>query len=337
MQSTTFVGNPKHMTNPAYATWDPKEYSDGPIQIGFQGFVPSSNVPFIEACESALGIPIVKELNGGNNTGVRQGTGIIDGNFLRSSTYDAYYQHAKDRPNLDVLIRATVLRLTFEGNATKDNLRATGVVFLDELSGLPHNITATKEVIMSAGAFHSPALLMVSGIGPRAALEAVGIDPILVNEDIGQHMNDHNAFSVTAYAKPFPASTSIIVNDLGFQADIQAQFYDNFTARWHSPWSSPSGITNGFKTYTEDELRARGAGVLIERNFTNQVHMEFLYESIAYPGGKTNYFFGRRNASYISVTASNLVAQSRGNVTIGSPSALDYPVISPNVSVVLAI
>lgn len=61
-----------------------------------------SCVGFIEACE-AINIPIVEDLNTGNGTGVKQGTGNLDGRLRRSSAFDSYYQQAKGRPNLDVL------------------------------------------------------------------------------------------------------------------------------------------------------------------------------------------------------------------------------------------
>jgi choline dehydrogenase len=55
-------------------THDPKEYSDGPLKIAYQGFVPGSSVPFIRACNETAQTPIVNDLNGGDNIGVKQGT-----------------------------------------------------------------------------------------------------------------------------------------------------------------------------------------------------------------------------------------------------------------------
>lgn len=175
IQSTHFEGNPKHSTDPRYETWDTNEYSDGPMAIGFQGFVPVSNVPFIEACNETVHTPILHDLNSGDNRGVKQGTGIIDANFLRSSTYDSYYMRAKGRSNMDVLIRAPVLRINFDGEG--DKLTACGVTFLDESSGLVKNVTANLEVISCAGAFQSPQLLMVSV--SRALCSSLDLKPTL--------------------------------------------------------------------------------------------------------------------------------------------------------------
>ena len=119
-----------------------------------------SCVGFIEACE-AINIPIVEDLNTGNNTGVKQGTGTFDGRLRRSSAFDGYYQQAKDRPNLDVLHDAVVERIHFD---TGDNgtSRATGVQFTDHLTGEFFVVEVSKEVILAGGAFATPQILMVS-------------------------------------------------------------------------------------------------------------------------------------------------------------------------------
>ena len=108
----------------------------------------------------AINVPIVNELNSGNGTGVKQGTGCLDSSYRRSSAYDSFYKQAAGRHNLDVLSNAPVLSITTEKvNGTPT---ATGVVFIDEPAGLVHNVTAKKEIIISMGAFQSPQLLMTS-------------------------------------------------------------------------------------------------------------------------------------------------------------------------------
>ena len=164
-------------------TWDPDAYSDGPLQIGYQGYVPPSNVAFIEACE-VIDIPIVEDLNTGNNTGVKGGTGFLDGRLRRSSAFDSYYKQAEGRPNLDVLHDATVEKIHFE--KTDNGTRASGVQFTDHLTGEFFVVEASKDIIVAGGAFASPEILMISGIGPQATMDRFGIEPVYVNENVGQ-------------------------------------------------------------------------------------------------------------------------------------------------------
>lgn len=139
--------------------------------------------------------------------------------------------------------------------------------------------------------------------------------------------------SVISKVKP-EASTSDIAADVAvLQKEQREYFFEGFTERWHSRWSAPSGITNCFQEMPANELKDNGLQEILDMNLTAQAHTEYLYESIAYPGGSSRFFTPLSNESYISMTASNLVAQSRGNITIGSGSMLDYPSINPNVSV----
>ena len=114
--------------------------------------------------------------------------------------------------------------------------------------------------------------------------------------------------------------------------EAQLQFYSNASYAWDSRWSAPSGCTNGFKEYTDDELRSIGAGDVVDAGLTKQAHIEILYESIWYPVAYTKYGQPYPNESYISVTCSNMAALSRGNVSLASNNPLGEPVINPNVS-----
>ncbi|KAH7369999.1 glucose-methanol-choline oxidoreductase [Rhexocercosporidium sp. MPI-PUGE-AT-0058] len=306
----------------SYQTWDPTAYSSGPLEIGFQGYVPPSNVAFIEAC-SAANIPLVHELNSGNNTGVKQGTGCLDARFRRSSSWDAFGKEARGRDNLDILHWAVVQSLSFEHS--EQGKRASGVVFVDEPTGRVHVIKARKEVIVSMGAFHSPQLMMVSGIGPSETLEKFGITPVVINENVGQKMNDHNVFSIMALSTPV-ASTSQVNNNITNLIAAQEAFYANLTG----PYTAPSGITNGFQQLSNETLIAIGAQAVLDAGFVDRAHVEILYESIFYPGGTEIEYVPEGAASYVSLTASSLVALSRGNVTLRSAGMADAPVINPN-------
>lgn len=100
----------------------------------------------------------------------------------RYSCYDAYLKPALRRPNLDVLTHAQALRITLE------NGRATG---LRVRRGDTEQDLQAGAVVLAAGAFGSPQLLMVSGIGPAAELTRHGITPVLDAPGVGADLQDH--------------------------------------------------------------------------------------------------------------------------------------------------
>ncbi len=103
---------------------------------------------------------------------------------LRISTNDGYLEPARGRPNLTVVGGAVVDTLQFEGNRP----HASGVRV--SAGGEARNVRARREVILSAGAIHSPAILQRSGIGPRALLDRLGI-PVVAERPVGEHLLDH--------------------------------------------------------------------------------------------------------------------------------------------------
>ena len=322
-KSTTFhAPDPQAGYDDRYKTWDADAYSDGPLQIGFQGFVADSSPAFVEVL-AAANVPIVEELNAGNNTGVRQGTATIDSRYRRSSSYDSYYQQAAGRPNLQVLYDAQVQRIltTKQG----DTAAATGVVFVDQATSLFQQVTARKEVVLCAGAFQSPQLLMVSGIGPAAVLKGAGVAPVRVNEDVGQHLVDHSVFSVVAQVQP-RASFNAFTRDLGAVRAAQAAFFANASGML----TGGPGITNGFQKIPTAELEAAGAGALVAQGLANLSQVEYSFEAGFYPAVPSPFFTPDPEGNYISLTVSNMVPQSRGAVNVSSSSVYDPPVIHPN-------
>jgi choline dehydrogenase-like flavoprotein len=107
----------------------------------------------------------------------------------RSSTYHAFLEgEVEQRPNLDVICGAHVTRVVLEGGPGQ--LRASGVEYRTA-DGETDVAWAAKEVVLSAGAVGSPHILMLSGIGPRQELEAVGVPCQLDAPDVGKHLKDH--------------------------------------------------------------------------------------------------------------------------------------------------
>ncbi|MGZ4335272.1 MAG: GMC family oxidoreductase [Gaiellaceae bacterium] len=119
------------------------------------------------------------------NGEVQDGVGrfqLTQRNGMRCSTADAYLHPAASRSNLDVVSDAFARRIVFEHG------RAVGVEVMRD--GIVETIRAEREVILSAGAYQSPVLLMLSGIGPAAELAPFGIE---LREDlpVGRNLQDH--------------------------------------------------------------------------------------------------------------------------------------------------
>ena len=107
----------------------------------------------------------------------------------RSSTYQAFLEGEPERrPNLAIITGAQATRILLEG--TNGNVTATGVEYRTAKGDL-HTVHARKEVIVSAGAIGSPHLLLLSGIGLRQELEAVGISCRHDSPHVGKHLKDH--------------------------------------------------------------------------------------------------------------------------------------------------
>jgi choline dehydrogenase-like flavoprotein len=104
----------------------------------------------------------------------------------RCSAARAYVRPHLHRPNLRVTVRAQVQRILFEGR------RAVGVEV--KVDGATRRLQARREVVLSAGAIQSPQLLMLSGVGDAAQLQAHGIDVLHHLPGVGANLQDHPDF-----------------------------------------------------------------------------------------------------------------------------------------------
>lgn len=127
------------------------------------------------------GVPANPDFNGAEQEGVGLYQ-LTQRNGMRCSTADAFLRPAMDRPNLTVLTDARALRVAISG------ARARGVHVLHE--GKERLIEAGSEVLLCAGAYNTPQLLMLSGIGPAERLAPLGMD-VLNDLPVGENLQDH--------------------------------------------------------------------------------------------------------------------------------------------------
>jgi choline dehydrogenase-like flavoprotein len=141
----------------------------------------------------AAGIPHTPDYNGASPIGFGNSQYTIR-NGRRSSTANAYLKPARKRRNLTVITKAQVTRVLMNGT------RATGVEYAR--GTIVERATAEREVILAAGTFATPQLLMLSGIGPAAHLREMNID-VLADLAVGKNLQDHLA-SQFYFTRPQP-------------------------------------------------------------------------------------------------------------------------------------
>jgi choline dehydrogenase len=154
---------------------------DGPIG-NIPVDLPEAFFPELERAVMSAGLPTCADQNGGEQLGISRLEVTTNGG-RRASSARAYLHPAMARPNLTVLTGAQTTRILTEGK------RAVGVEILRH--GRRETIHAAREVIVSAGTYASPQLLLLSGIGPADQLRAHGIDVVHDLPGVGENLQEH--------------------------------------------------------------------------------------------------------------------------------------------------
>ena len=155
---------------------------------------------FVEAGEQA-GLRRNEDFNGPEQDGVGHYQ-LTQSGGRRCSTAVAYLHPAMDRPNLTVETNFQVDRVVFDG------LRASGVE--GTRLGETLRFDAAREVILAGGAYNSPQLLMLSGIGPAEPLASRLIEPLIDRPSVGQNLQDHvNVWALWRSDEPVSLATAM--------------------------------------------------------------------------------------------------------------------------------
>lgn len=166
--------------------------ADGPLQVGDQRHPRPISRAWIEACAQNQIAP-TDDFNGLQQVGAglyqvtQFHTGPRKGE--RCSSAAAYLHPVMQRPNLTVLTRCRAERVVMQGT------QATGLLVRHK--GRQLALRARREVILSLGAFGSPQMLMLSGIGPEDELRAHGIAPVVASEGVGRNLQDHLDYTIS--------------------------------------------------------------------------------------------------------------------------------------------
>ena len=166
--------------------------TDGKLIVSDPGYIDDMARWFVQALQ-AQGEPFNPDFNGKSQRGV----GYFQFTYLHGQRQSAAYAFIEPlmkarNPNLTVRLEAAVQKITVE------NGRAVGVVYKDK-SGI-HEVRTDGEILLSAGAFVTPKILMLSGLGPADHLKEQDIDVIADMPGVGQNLKDHPDVSVVARA-----------------------------------------------------------------------------------------------------------------------------------------
>lgn len=148
----------------------------------------------------------------------------------RSDARRSYYDPNIARGNFNVQPNSQVTRILFEQG---DQLRATGVEFATGPSSPRQTAHASREVILAAGAIHSPQLLELSGIGQASILEGFGIEVLENLPGVGNNLQDHGMIHLDyPYTNPSVMDVDDFATNATFNDQSAAQYYASRTGPW---------------------------------------------------------------------------------------------------------
>ncbi|KTR98796.1 GMC family oxidoreductase [Pantoea dispersa] len=162
----------------------------GPMKVSHLGHFSPLSRAYVKTLQG-LGIPYTPDFNSGNPSGVGFMQHTIDGQTRqRCSVVDAFINPLRHDTRLTVVTGAQVEEVLFDGTC------ASGVRYRQD--GQPQQARASREVILAAGAYQTPKLLMLSGIGPQEQLKQHGIAVRHALPGVGKNLQDHYEVPVVA-------------------------------------------------------------------------------------------------------------------------------------------
>ena len=175
-----------------YAFGDPEYRSKGgPLPVeDYRTILPLTH-HFVEAAQQA-GFPLTPDYNGAVQEGVGYSQMTRHGRF-RGSTAQTFLAEARRRKNLRVITKAVATCVGFRGR------RCTGVAFRRHRQ--IGRVSAAREVILCGGTVNSPHLLQISGVGPAAFLQSIGVPIVLDLPGVGANLSDHFAARISHRVK----------------------------------------------------------------------------------------------------------------------------------------
>ena len=261
---------------------------------------------FIEACIEK-GIPRTPDYNGAQQEGVGHFQFTIK-NGVRHSTASAFIKPVITRRNLTIITDVLVKKIIIE------NDRAKGVEVLQK--GSINSFESRKEVILSAGSFGSPQILLLSGIGSKDELKKHGVALKKEIEGVGKNLQDHLMIGLSSLT-----DSNVTMNNV-LKPINQLKYTLQYFLTKNGPMTISPLETNAFiksdPSVSQPDLQL----FFVPFHMGNEKDIEqgsHFYKPNTYPS--TNGY---------TVLPVLLQPESRGYVTLRSPNPTDAPIIQPN-------
>ncbi|KAG4422208.1 hypothetical protein IFR04_004714 [Cadophora malorum] len=335
-KSVTFTPPTSEQQEKYGYTYDESAYGgNGPIHASYPPFQwPQQKLQWNAWLD--LGIKPTKEGAGGEALGLFWIPSAMNPkNETRSCSKTGHFDPSSLRKNYHLLT----------GHKTKDivisNSRAVGITIeVRNTDSTVTTITATREVILAAGAFGSPMLLQRSGVGPRALLESAGIEVKVDLPGVGQNFQDHAAtLLLYNYAtNPEPNSRSTTTN-ASFKAEVEAEYYEYRTGPITVGYGNSvvflplPTIDPNYESLVA-KFAAQDSAALLPPTYDETLHAgyaiqkELLLASLASKKSAILEVFFNGDPSTVLVLQKPV---SRGTVSINPESPYSNPIIDPRV------
>ncbi|KAF8963769.1 hypothetical protein BDZ97DRAFT_1919542 [Flammula alnicola] len=306
-----------------------------PSLHGFHGVLPVSlpgnnqtiDPRVLATTQELAEFPYNEDMSGGSHSLL--GVGFVQssaGGGVRSSSSTTYLAQANGRPNLTVLINATVLKLVQTG-VTRTGLKSFRSVQFASSPGtattpagnLPITVTARQEVILSAGSVGTTQILQLSGIGKKQDLQAVNITTLIDNPSVGYNLSDHtllpNIFSVQG-----DLSFDHILRDSADVTAVLDQWIANKTGMFANNIVNNFGFARIPSNATIFQTSADPAPG------PKSPHWEIIISNVWFNPGIPLPPTG----SFMTIVVVLITPSSRGSIKLRSNNPFDKPLIDPN-------
>ncbi|KAK3386440.1 hypothetical protein B0H63DRAFT_467790 [Podospora didyma] len=310
---------------------------DGPVQASYPNFYFEGTKNWFEAAVSS-GLRPVGDPNAGNGAGVMFISTVVDfTSRTRSHARLNHYEVAKTRPNYHLLPGHSVSRIIF------DRKKAVGVEYLPTAGGALLTAKVKKEVLVAAGAIHTPQILQLSGIGPKKLLDKFGIPVVADLPGVGANFHDQPSiiipYRITNNIQP---NTATLNENATYDAEQRARYDQSKTG----PYVITRGLSQNLALSPLRNTTSKWAEIVAaaRRNDPSKylpadTHPTVLEGYKAQRKLTLKQYEGETPVAMISWDTANsnrmyfLRPLSRGSITINSTNPLLVPLIDPQTMV----